>query len=251
MQTKGDYSSLAGKTILVTGANGGIGSALIEELLARGARKIYAGARGAAALAALEELAPGRIVPMHLDIIRPVSVRVAAERCQDVDLVINNAGINRNRGLFGPDAMESAREEMEVNFFGSLAMCRTFAPALIARGGAIVNICSIIGLVNLPPAGTYCASKAAAHSLLQGVRAELAPKGVRVIGVYPGPVDTSMTAGQPMPKATPAQVAQAILDGIENGDEEIFPDTMSRQVRAALAADPKQVEREFAAMVSP
>lgn len=146
--------------------------------------------------------------------------------------------------------MESAREEMEVNFFGTLAMCQAFASALIARGGSIVNICSIIGLVNLPAAGTYCASKAASHSLLQGVRAELAPKGVRVIGVYPGPVDTSMTAGQPTPKATPAQVAQAILDGIENGDEEIFPDAMSRQVHAALMANPKQVEKEFAATIA-
>ena len=167
-----------------------------------------------------------------------------------MDLLINNAGVNRCEGLMGATGMDSAREEMEVNYFGTLAMCRAFAPILASRGnGAIVNVCSIIGLVNLPLNGTYCASKAAGHSLLQGMRAELASRGIRVVGVYPGPVDTKMTAGQEMPKATPGQIADAILAGLENGDEEIFPDPMSQHVHAMLLKAPKQVEREFAAMI--
>jgi short-subunit dehydrogenase len=145
--------------------------------------------------------------------------------------------------------MDCAREEMEVNFFGTLAMCRAFAPGLVSSGGTLVNVCSIIGLVNLPVNGTYCATKAAGHSLLQGIRAELAPRGVRVVGVYPGPVDTRMTAGMDSPKTTPEQVAAAVLTGVENGDEEIFPDPMSAQVHAGLLHSPKQVEREIAAAI--
>lgn len=240
---------LKGKIVLVTGANGGIGEALVKALLTRGVAKVYAAARTIAAVAELSHRDADRVVAFRLDITHAASVAAAAEQCRDVDLLINNAGINRGTSLMGPTGMERAREEMEVNFFGTLAMCRAFAPVLASRGGAIVNICSIIGLVNLPLNGTYCASKAAVHSMLQGVRAELAPRGIRVVGAYPGPVDTKMTAGQEMPKATPDQVAAAILAGVENGDEDVFPDPMSRDVHLKLLKDPKQVEREFAAMI--
>ncbi len=240
---------LKGKTVLVTGANGGIGTALVKGLMDRGAARIYAAARGTAGMAGCAHLVDDRVVPVRLDITDATSVAAATEQCRDIDLLINNAGINRCVSLLSPAGMECAREEMEVNFFGTLAVCRAFAPLLATHGGTIVNVCSIIGLVNLPANGSYCASKAAGHSLLQGMRAELAPLGVRVVGVYPGPVDTRMTAGQEMPKATPVQVAAAILDGLERGDEEIFPDPMSRAVHAGLLQDPKQVEREFAPMI--
>lgn len=241
---------LEGKNVLVTGANGGLGEALVRALLGRGVAKIYAAARSTAAVAELVQQSGGRVVALELDITDAASVAAAAEQCPDVDLLINNAGVNKCDGLMGLTGMESARLEMEVNYFGTLAMCRTFAPLLAARGnGAIVNVCSIIGLVNLPVNGTYCASKAAGHSLLQGVRAELAPRGVRVVGVYPGPVETRMTAGQEMPKATPDQVAAAILAGLEQDAEDIFPDSMSQGVFEQLGRNAKQVEKQFAAMI--
>ena len=241
---------LKGKIVLVTGANGGIGGALIKGLLERGAAKVYAAARNTAGIAELARLNADRVAAIRLDITNAASVAAAAEQCRDIDLLINNAGVNRCVALLSHTGMESAREEMEVNFFGTLTMCRAFAPVLASGSvGVIVNVCSIIGLVNLPLNGTYCASKAAGHSLLQGMRAELASRGIRVVGVYPGPVDTKMTAGQEMPKATPGQIADAILAGLENGDEEIFPDPMSQHVHAMLLKAPKQVEREFAAMI--
>ena len=242
--------NLKGKTVLVTGANGGLGGALVKALLDKGVARVYAAARSTAAVAELVEQHAGRVGALKLDITDASSVATAAAQCRDVDVLINNAGVNRCESFMGPTGMESAREEMEVNYFGTLAMCRSFAPLLAARGGgAIVNICSIIGLVNLPLNGTYCASKAAGHSLLQGLRAELAPRGVRVVGVYPGPVETRMTAGQEMPKATPEQVATAILAGMESDAEDIFPDPMSQGVHTGLQKDPKQVEKEFAAMI--
>jgi NAD(P)-dependent dehydrogenase (short-subunit alcohol dehydrogenase family) len=240
---------LKGKNVLVTGANGGIGGSLVKALLDKGVAKVYAGTRAIASVSKLSHLNPDRVVAFRLDITNTSSVTTAVEHCQDMDILINNAGVNRCVSLMSHTAMESAREEMEVNFFGTLAMCRAFAPVLVSRGGVIVNICSIIGLVNLPVNGTYCTSKAAAHSLIQGVRAELAPRGIQVIGVYPGPVETRMTAGQEMPKATPDQVAAAILAGLENGDGEIFPDPMSQDVHGKLAENPKQVEQGFAAMI--
>lgn len=241
---------LQNKIVMVTGANGGIGGVLVKALLEKGAAKVYAAARTTAAVAGLVQQSVGRVVAVQLDITDPASVAAAAEQCRDLDLLINNAGVNRCTWFTGPTTMESARQEMEVNYFGTLSMCRAFAPLLASRGGgAIVNVCSIIGLVNLPVNGTYCASKAAGHSLLQGLRAELAPRNIQVVGVYPGPVDTKMTAGQEMDKTTPEQVAAAIVAGLENGDEDIFPDPMSQGVHLALEKNPKQVEKEFAAMI--
>ncbi|HJV64872.1 MAG TPA: SDR family oxidoreductase [Geomonas sp.] len=240
---------LRGKNVLVTGANGGIGAALVTALLDRGAAKVYAGARTIAAVTQLSNGKQDRVVPFRLDITYPSSVALAAEHHQDVDVLINNAGVNRCSCLLEPAGMESAEAEMKVNFFGTLAMCRAFAPVLASRKGVLVNVCSILGMVNLPVNGTYSASKAAVHSLLQGVRAELGPAGVRVVGVYPGPVDTRMTAGQEMPKATPDEVAAAILDGLEEGKEDIFPDAMSQEVYGQLVKDAKGVERGFAGSI--
>ncbi|MFO7576446.1 MAG: SDR family oxidoreductase [Pelovirga sp.] len=238
------------KVVLVSGANGGIGAALVRALLDRGAAKVYAGARSLFALDGVVMQDPERVVPLALDITAPASVAAAAEQCADVEVLINNAGVNRCVGLLAPQALDAARLEMEVNFFGTLAMCREFSPAMAIRGaGVIANVCSIIGLVNLPVNGTYCASKAAGHSLLQGVRAELSPLGIQVVGIYPGPVATRMTEGQEMPKVTAEQVADAILDGIEKGEEDIFPDPMSREVHRNLLDNPKQVEHSFAAMI--
>jgi len=237
---------LKGKNVMVTGANGGIGKALVQALLDRGVAKIYAAARTTASVSSVAD----QVVAVKLDITDAAQVAAAAKLCGDVDILINNAGVNRGMWLLGPTAMEAAREELEVNFFGTLAMCRAFAPVLASRGGGVIaNVCSVLGLVNLPLNGTYCASKAAGHSMLQGLRGELAARNVRVVGAYPGPVETRMTAGLEMPKATPEEVADAILTGLENGSEDIFPDPMSRGVHAQMESDAKQVEKQFATMV--
>ena len=241
--------AVQGKNVVVSGANGGIGGALVAELMARGAAKVYAAARNVAAVEPLVRQFGERVVAVPLDVTDAGSVARALDQCPDTDILINNAGINHNMWLLGPTGMEAARAEIEVNYLGTLAMCRAFAPVLTRRQGMIVAIVSIIGLVNLPINGTYCASKAALHSLVQGVRAELAPGGVRVVGVYPGPVDTRLTAGLQMPKATPAEVAAAIVAGIVANEEEIFPDPMSQQVHDQLCADAKAVERQYATMI--
>ena len=238
-----------GKNVLVSGAGGGIGGALVAELVERGAARVYAAARDVTAVEPLVRQYGEGVAAVPLDVTDAGSVARAAARCADTDILVNNAGINRNMWLLGPTGMEDARAEIEVNYLGTLAMCRAFAPVLTRRQGMIVTIVSIIGLVNLPINGTYCASKAALHSLVQGVRAELAPHGVRVVGVYPGPVDTRLTAGLDIPKATPAEVAAAVVAGIVADKEEIFPDPMSEQVHDRLCADAKAVERQYATMI--
>lgn len=239
-----------GKNVLVTGANGGIGSAFVKELLQRGVSKVYAAARNKDSLEHLKQLDPERVVAVALNITDAAQIADAACTCSDVQILINNAGVNRGMWLTAPSGQEAARDEMEVNFFGTLAMCRTFAPIITANaGGVIASVCSLLGLVNMPVIGTYCASKAAVHSLIQGLRGELAPKGIKVIGIYPGQVDTKMTEGADGPKAAPEQVVTAILDGLEIGTEQIFPDAMSQEVHTMLLADPGQVEKEFAKMI--
>ncbi|HEX8992965.1 MAG TPA: SDR family oxidoreductase [Anaerolineales bacterium] len=241
---------LKGKVVLVTGANGGIGGALVKALLDKGVAKVYAAARTAAAAASLVQLDPDRVVAVQLDVTDAAAVATAAEKCTDVDVLVNNAGVNRGMWLTGPAGVDAAREEMEVNFFGTLAMCRAFVPVLASReGGVMVTICSIIGLVSMPLNGTYCTSKAAVHSMLQGLRGELAPRNIRVVGVYPGPVETRMTVGLKMPKSTPEQIAEAIMTGLEKEKEDIFPDPVSRGVRAQLQWSVKKAEKEFAALV--
>jgi NAD(P)-dependent dehydrogenase (short-subunit alcohol dehydrogenase family) len=231
-----------GSVVLLTGANGGIGRALVAALQAAKAAKIYAATRGGAAL-------PGT-APLTLDVTKPNEVAAAAKAAPDVTLLINNAGVNFNTPLLKIAATDNARAEMEVNYFGTLAMCRAFAPVLAKNGGGvIVNMLSILARVNLPLMGSLCASKAAALSLTQGVRAELVQQGTRVIGVLPGAVRTRMTEGIEVPKMEPPEVAAAILAAIAGDDEEIYPGDMASGVKAGLAADPKGVEKQFGAFL--
>ncbi|MDE0333831.1 MAG: SDR family oxidoreductase [Defluviicoccus sp.] len=233
---------ISNAAILLTGANRGIGRRIADSLLAEGIPRLYAGARDPAKLGALAD--DERVVPVALDVTDAAQVAAAAARCGDVSVLINNAGVNRNRPLIGePEALSNARAEIEVNYLGTLSMCRAFAPVLKANGGGmIVNVLSAIGRVNLPAIGSYCASKAAAFSMTQGVRAELAAQGTHVMGVLPGAVDTDMTPGG---DARPEDVAAAIVEAIASDVEDLYPDAMAQGIGDGLARDAKAVEREM------
>jgi len=236
-----------GCVALVTGANRGIGEQFVKALRAAGAKRIYAGARDPAALR-IDAADRDLIVPLGIDVTRAADVAAAAARCRDVTLLVNNAGVNFNTPLMGIEALDNARAEIETNYFGTLAMCRAFAPVLKANGGGtIVNMLSILARVNLPLMGSLCASKAAALSMTQGVRAELKAQGTKVIGVMPGAVETRMTEMLPPPKMNPADVAKAALEAVELGLEDVYPGDMAQGVAAGLAKDAKAVETQFAA----
>lgn len=233
--------NIKGSVALVTGANRGIGKAYVTALLDRGATKIYAGMRD---ITGYEPAA--NVEAIRIDITNGADISAAAEICSDVSLLINNGGLNHNTSLIAHSDLDNARAEIETNYFGTLNMCRAFAPALKENGGGvIVNMLSILARVNLPLMGSLCASKAAALSMTQGVRAELAGQQTAVIAVMPGAVDTRMSEGFPPPKADPKDVVAEVLDGIEAGVEEIFPGDMAKGVSQGLAVDPKSVEKEM------
>ena len=233
--------TIKGSVVLITGATGAIAQALIAGLSERGAAKIYAAARDISTLAASD-----RLVPIKMDVTSDEDVAKAAALATDVTLLINNAGINRNTSFMSAPDLAMAREEIEVNYLAPLRVTRAFAPALIKNHGAVLNILTILSRVNLPLMGSYCASKAAGLSLTQGLRGELAPKGVRIAAALPGAVDSRMTAGLPIPKMAPADAATEILDGFEAGEEEIYVGEMARGLAQGLSADPKAVERQLA-----
>jgi NAD(P)-dependent dehydrogenase (short-subunit alcohol dehydrogenase family) len=233
--------SIKGSVVLITGASGAIAQALIAELKARGAAKIYAGARDISGLAASDHL-----VPLKMDVSSDDDVKKAAAAAPDVTLLINNAGINHNTSFMTAPDLTIASKEMEANYLAPLRVTRAFAPALIANKGSVLNMLTILSRVNLPFMGSYCASKAAALSLTQGLRGELAPQGVHVVGALPGAVDTRMTAGLSIPKMTTAEAATEILDGFESGEEDIYVGEMARGIAQGLAHDAKAVERQLA-----
>lgn len=236
--------------VLVTGANRGIGKAIVEQLIDQGAAKVYAGARNLETLKEIVDNGAGKIVPIELDITKEDQIRAAASQAKDITILINNAGIANFTAIIAAADTNSARQEMEVNYFGLLNMTRAFVPILKTNGsGALVNISTIGGLFGIPMLGTYCASKAAVHSLTQSVRGELASQGILVIGVYPGPIDTDMTKDTDMEKETPTQVAKAILKGIQNGIEDVYPDKVSQETAVGLQADSKAVEKQWAEML--
>lgn len=233
--------TIKGSVVFITGATGAIAQALISALSARGAAKIYASARDISTLAASPHL-----VPIKMDVTSDEDVATAAAAAPDVTLLINNAGVNHNTSFLSAPGLALAYEEIEANYLAPLRVTRAFAPALTANRGAVLNMLTILARVNLPFMGSYCASKAAALSLTQGLRGELAPQGVRVAAALPGAVDTRMTEMLTIPKMTTADAAAEILDGFEAGEEEIYVGEMARGIAQGLAHDPKAVERQLA-----
>ena len=236
---------------LVTGGNRGIGEAFVKVLLEeRRATKVYVGSRDEAAAASLVAAFPGRCVAIALDVTNASQVQAAAARCSDVNLLVNNAGLFTNQLLIGAADMDSARAEMDVNYFGPLAMTRAFAPILARNGGGgIINVLSAAAIVALPNMGGYSPSKSAARMLSTSSRAELAPQGTHVAALIVGSVETRMAAHVQGAKEKPEDIARAGLRAAERNIDELDTDRMAVEVRASLQLDPKGLEKRLAKML--
>lgn len=246
--TKGAIMKIENSVAFITGANRGIGRALVETLLAKGVKKLYAAARNPRQLEGLFSEAQGRVIPIQLDVTRPEEIEAAAKKASDINLLINNAGVLASFGVL-TSPRDQIERDLRTNFFGVLDTTRAFLPSLERSGaGAVVNILTVVSLASMPGLGGYSASKAAALSLTQSLRGELNARGVRVFSVYPGPIDTDMIKGFELPKTSPKEAARAIVEGISNDQEDIAPDAMSREVISKWLRDPKQVERQFSKM---
>jgi NAD(P)-dependent dehydrogenase (short-subunit alcohol dehydrogenase family) len=229
------------KAVLVTGANRGIGRALVEEALRRGASRVYAGTRGQ--LTHVDE----RVKPVRLDVTDASQIQAAVEGLDSLDVLINNAGVSLPDDLGDRAALE---RHLAVNLFGTYGVTQAFVPLLTRSRGAIVNLVSVAALASVPVLPAYSISKAAAFSLSQSLRALLAGQGVSVHAVLAGPVDTDMIRDLDIPKFSPESVARGILDGLENGEDEIFPDPMSASMAESWRGGPaKALERQNAALV--
>lgn len=217
----------------VTGANRGIGAEFARQLLAAGARKVYAAARSP------ESVHIDGVEAVRLDVTKPETIATAARRCADVNLLINNAGISLWTDFLAPDGVRAARSELETNYFGPLELSRAFAAILAGNGGgAIINMLSVVSWVAVPTGGTYSASKAAAWSLTNGLRTALKAQGTRVLGVHVGPVDTDLASQLTLPKVQPAEVVRRSLAALEQGRSEVLVDELTRQVKAGLSVEP-------------
>jgi NAD(P)-dependent dehydrogenase (short-subunit alcohol dehydrogenase family) len=242
---------LENEVVLVTGANRGLGRALVDVILGAGARRIYVGARDPKQLEAVVARAPARLVPLSIDITSAESLAAAPRSAEDVSVLFNNAGVVASHGLLSSSADAIARD-FATNAFGMLAATKAFLPALERAGArhraALVNVLSVVSLTSMPALGGYSASKAAAASFTQALRKELARSNVAVHGVFAGAIDTDMTHGMEMPKSRPEDVARGIVAGVEQGIDDIFPDPMAQGMFETWRRDPKELERQLASL---
>jgi NAD(P)-dependent dehydrogenase (short-subunit alcohol dehydrogenase family) len=231
--------NIKNKTVLITGANRGIGRALVQEALSRGAKRVYAGMRGAS------DIADQRVTPLTLDVTDASQIQEAVAKVDTLDVLINNAGIALFDDLSDPKVVA---QHLAVNLFGPLNVTNAFLPLLKRSKGAIVNNVSMMSLAPFPVTPAYAISKAAAFNMTQSLRALLAGRGVKVHAVLTGPTDTDMTRGFEIPKASPESVAQGIFDGVEKGEEDIFPDPASQSIAEGWRTGVvKAMEHQFAA----
>jgi len=232
--------TLSNKVVLVTGANRGIGAAIVQEMLKAGVAKIYATARDPQTLPVFED---SRVVALKLDITSDASVDAVANIAKDVDVLVNNAGTLAFGDYISND-LETFEDDMRTNFFGTLRVLRAFTPQFVARkSGTIANISSVVGLSAVPMMAGYSASKAAVHSITQSLRGTLEKDNITVIGIYPGPIDTVLATQVPYPeKATPEYAAINIVKGIAEGQTYIFPDPMAQQVEQLWSTDNRKLE---------
>jgi NAD(P)-dependent dehydrogenase (short-subunit alcohol dehydrogenase family) len=233
--------TIADKAVLVTGANRGIGRALVEEALTRGAKRVYAATRQPVAHP------DARVTPLTIDVTDAAQIQEAVGEVESLDILINNAGLALYDDLSDPTPLE---QQLAVNLFGTYRVTQAFLPSLTRSRGAIVNVGSVTAFAALPLIPAYSISKAAAFSLSQSMRALFAGRGVTVHAVLAGPVDTDMSRDLDIPKASPESVARAILDGVQNGEEDIFPDPMAASMAESWRTGAaKALERQFAALL--
>lgn len=221
---------VAGKTVLITGANRGIGKTFLEHVLKAGAAKVVAAVRNPDSMTDVVEASEGKVVAVHLDLANGDTIDSVATNLGDVDLVINNAGVLKTASPFADDVFECFDFEFDVNVKGLIRMARAFAPLLEKSKGVFVQLNSVASLHSFPDFATYCASKAAAYSITQALRAQLAEKGVRVISVHPGPISTDMgkEAGLEEIAEPPDLVAEGLMTALAGEDFHVFPDTMAK-----------------------
>jgi NAD(P)-dependent dehydrogenase (short-subunit alcohol dehydrogenase family) len=234
--------NIENKTILITGANRGIGRALVDEALSRGAKRVYAGTRSGALQNADE-----RVSPVTLDVTSAEQIKGAVKSIESLDILINNAGVDLHDDLGDRAGLE---RHLAVNLFGTWGVTQAFLPLLARSQGGIINVLSLAALASVPFSPAYSISKAAAFSLTQSLRALWAGRGVTVHAIFAGPVDTDMTRGLNVPKTPPESVARAIFDGVEKGEEDIFPDPMSASIADGWNSGVnKALEHQFRAFV--
>jgi len=220
-------------TVLITGANRGLGLAFARAALARGARKVYAAARDPATITL------AGVVPIRLDVTKPDQIAAAARELGDVTLLVNNAGIAATGGFLADDSLELAQRHLDTNFFGPLRLTRAFAPILAKNGGgAILNVLSIASWINGPLLGNYGMSKSAAWAMTNGTRIELQAQNTQVLALHVAFIDTDLTAGFDVPKSAPDDVVRTTFDALEAGASEVLADELTRQVHQGLAAEP-------------
>lgn len=228
--------SINNRVVLVTGANRGIGKNIVEEFLRNGARKVYAAARNLETLNPLLSEYPESVVPVHIDLNKPETIVAAAEIADDVEVIVNNAGMFKAAKLLSADAVAALQTEMEVNVYGLMRVARAFAPILKANGGgALVQLNSIASMKSFSDLATYSASKAASYSITQALRDVLKEQGTQVVSVHPGPIATDMSNDAGFGDiAEPAErVSQAIIAALAANEFHSFPDTMAKQIEAA------------------
>lgn len=234
--------NIENRTVLITGANRGIGRALVEEALRRGAKRVHAGTRSGS----LQD-AGARVTPVRLDVTSAEQIQGAVENIESLDILVNNAGVDLHDGLNDRAGLD---RHLAVNLFGSWGVTQAFMPLLARSQGAIVNVLSLAALASVPFSPAYSISKAAALSMTQSLRALWTGRCVTVHAVFAGPVDTDMTSGLDIPKTSPESVARAIFEGVEKGEEDIFPDQMSASIADGWRSGvTKALEQQFRAFV--